>query len=136
MEPSEMKELVRHIMEDGFNQGDMSVVYDSFVSHYARHGYGVASMGSLEEHVADLKARHAAFSGARFEIHQMVAEGDTVAVRYTFHGTHTGELNGIAPTGRTVSRESSAFFTVADGKVVEGSIVADGHGLLDQLTSP
>jgi len=130
-----MKELVRHIMEDGFHREDMSVVYDSFVPDYVRHGHGVASMGSLEEHVADLEARHAAFSGARFEIHQMVAEGDTVAVRYTFHGTHTGELNGIAPTGRTVSRESSAFFTIADGKVVEGSIVADGHGFLAQLTA-
>ena len=131
-----MKELVRHIMEDGFNRGDMSVVYDSFVPHYVRHGFGVASMGSLAEHVADLEARHAAFSGARFEIHQMVAEGDTVAVRYTFHGTHTGELDGIAPTGRTVTRESSAFFTIADGKVVEGAVVADGHALLAQLTAP
>ena len=51
-----------------------------------------------------LQTRHAAFDGARFEIHQMVAEGNLVAVRYTFHGTHTGEYLGIPPTGRTVSR--------------------------------
>ena len=128
-----MKELVRHIMEDGFNQADMSVVYDSFVDDYVRHGFGVASMGSLAEHVEDLRSRHAAFDGARFEIHQMVAEGDLVAVRYTFHGTHTGEFMGIPPTGKSVSRSSAAFFKVADGKVVEGSIVADGTGLLTQL---
>ena len=81
MTSADMKELVRHIMEDGFNRADMSVVYDSFVEDYVRHGFGVPSMGSLAEHIADLSARHAAFDGARFEIHQIVAEGDTVAVR-------------------------------------------------------
>ncbi len=130
-----MKELVRHIMEDGFNKADMSVVYDSFVEDYVRHGFGGPSMGSLAEHVADLQARHAAFTNARFEIHQLLAEGDTVAVRYTFHGTHTGEFLGVAPTGREVSRPSAAFFTVADGKVVVGNIVSDGGGLMEQLTA-
>lgn len=129
------KELIRHIMEDGFNRADMSVVYDSFVEDYVRHGHGVDSMGSLAEHVADLKARHAAFSGARFEIHRMVAEGSVVAVHYTFHGTHTGEFAGLAPTGRVVTRPSSAFFEIADGKVTEGNIVSDGGGLLAQLTA-
>ncbi len=133
MEPNAMKELVRHIMEDGFNQADMSVVYDSFVTDYVRHGVGVPSMGSLEEHVADLRARHAAFDGARFEIHELVADGDTVAVRYTFHGTHTGEFAGIAPTGRTVSRPSAAFFKVADGKVTEGTVISDSGSFLAQL---
>ncbi len=129
------KELIRHIMEDGFNRADMSVVYDSFVEHYVRHGHGVASMGSLAEHVADLTARHEAFSDARFEIHRMVAEGNCVAVHYTFHGTHTGEFAGVAPTGRAVTRPSSAFFEIADGKVTEGTIVSDGRGLLAQLTA-
>lgn len=129
-----MRELVRHIMEDGFNKADMAVVYECFVEDYVRHGFGVGSMGSLEEHVADLKSRHEAFDDARFEIHQMVAEGDTVAVRYTFHGTHTGDFMGIAPTGRTVSRPSTAFFRVGDGKVVEGNIVSDSGGFLAQLS--
>lgn len=135
MSAEESKELVRHIMEDGFNKQDMSVVYDSFAEDYVRHGHGVASMGSLAEHVEDLKARHAAFSDARFEIGQMVSDGDHVAVRYTFHGVHTGPFAGVAPTGRSVSRPSSAFFKVVDGKVVEGHIVADGGGLIAQLTA-
>lgn len=135
MSTDEMKELIRHIMEDGFNKADMAVVYDSFVEDYKRHGFGAPSMGSLAEHVADLQMRHDAFDNARFEIHQMVAEGSTVAVRYTFHGTHTGEFMGVAPTGREVSRSSSAFFDIADGKVVVGNIVADGGGLMSQLTA-
>ena len=133
MTAREMKALIRHIMEDGFNKRDMSVVHASFHPDYVRHGHGVPSMGSLAEHVEDLQARHQAFEDAHFVIEQMVAEGDTVAVRYTFHGVHAGEFGGIAPTGLRVSRASAAFFTIRDGKVVEGHVFADGAGMLAEL---
>jgi len=136
MTASEMKELVRHIMEDGFNRQDMTVVYESFHDDYVRRGHGVGSMNSLAEHVEDLKSRHRAFTDAHFVIEQLLAEGDTVAVRYTFNGTHTGEFNGVVPTGRTVNRASAAFFVVRDGKVAEGDVFADGAGLMAQLTGP
>ena len=130
-----MKALVRHIMEDGFNKQDMAVVYASFTEDYVRHGHGVGSMGSLAEHVEDLRSRHEAFSDAKFTINSIIAEGNTVAVRYTFTGVHTGEFNGIAPTGKSISRESAAFFTVTDGKVSTGHVFADGAGLMAQLRS-
>lgn len=132
---AELRELIRHIMEDGFNRADMAVVYASFHPDYRRHGFGGPSVGSLDEHVADLQARHDAFAGARFEIHEIVADADrqTLAVRYTFHGVHTAEFLGVAPTGRAVTRPSAAFFQVRDGKVAEGWIVSDGGGFLAQL---
>jgi predicted ester cyclase len=89
-----------------------------------RHGYGVPSMGSLVEHTEDLLALHRAFDDAHFVIHQMIAEGDTVAVRYTFIGVHTGDYNGATPTGNRVSRASAAVFTIRDGKVAESHIFA------------
>ncbi|MEM7253280.1 MAG: ester cyclase [Pseudomonadota bacterium] len=134
MNADEMKELVRHIMEDGFNQQDMAVVYESFHPDYVRHGFGVDSMGSLAEHVDDLKARHAAFENAHFVINKILAHDDTVAVMYTFKGIHRGPFKGLAPTGREVTRTSAAFFTVRDGKVAEGTIIADSGGMLAQLT--
>ena len=134
MTSEEMKALVRHIMEDGFNKQDMSVVYDSFHDDYVRRGHGVGSMGSLAEHVEDLKARHRAFSNARFTIEALLADGDTVAVKYLFEGEHTGEFGGIPATGRGIRRASAAFFKVRDGKVAEGDVFADGAGLIAQLS--
>jgi steroid delta-isomerase-like uncharacterized protein len=133
MTADEMKALVRHIMEDGFNKQDMDVVHAAFTTDYVRHGHGVGSMGSLAEHVEDLLSRHQAFSDAKFTINTILAEGDTVAVRYTFTGVHTGEFNGIPATGKSISRESAAFFTIKDGKVAVGHVFADGAGLLAQL---
>ena len=135
MTPTEMKELIRHIMEDGFNKADMSVVYASFHDDYVRRGHGVGSMGSLAEHVEDLKARHRAFSDARFTIETLLTEGDIVAVKYVFEGEHTGEFAGIPPTGRSIRRASAAFFKVRDGKVSEGDVFADGAGLIAQLSA-
>ncbi len=127
------KELVRHIMEDGFNKADMSVIDETFHTDYVRHGHGVASMGSLAEHIADLKARHAAFDEARFTIEEIVADEDTVAVKYTFTGKHTGEFNGLPATGNRISRPAAAFFKIRDGKVAEGTVFADGAGFMAQL---
>ena len=133
MAASENKELVRHIMEDGFNKQDMAVVYETFHTDYVRHGHGVASMGSLAEHVEDLKARHQAFDDARFTIEKIVGDGDTVSVHYVFTGVHTGTFNGLPATGNRVSRPAAAFFTVRDGKVAEGTVFADGGGFMTQL---
>ena len=46
-----------------------------------------------------------AFSEMRHEIHYMVAENDLVAAGITLHMAHTGEYEGIAPTGRPISVE-------------------------------
>ena len=119
MDTSEMKELVRHIMEDGFNRQDMAVVYESFHHDYVRHGYGVPSMGSLAEHVEDLKARHRDFDDAHFVIRHVLADGDMVAVHYAFKGVRNGQH---------VTRQSAAFFLIREGKVAHGTIVADALG--------
>ena len=133
MTPESNKELIRHIMEDGFNKQDMAVVHATFHSDYARHGHGVASMTSLAEHVEDLQARHAAFDDARFTIQNIVADGDTVAVQFVFTGVHKGEFNGLTASGNSVSRPAAAFFKVRDGKVAEGTVFADGAGFMAQM---
>ena len=127
------KELIRHIMEDGFNKQDMSVVYESFHENYARHGHGVASMGSLAEHVEDLIARHKAFDDAKFTIHKIVGDGDTVAVQFDFTGVHSRDFNGVPVSGNKVIRPAAAFFTIRDGKVSEGTVFADSAGFMAQL---
>ena len=127
------KELIRHIMEDGFNKQDMSVVYESFHEDYVRHGHGVASMGSLAEHVEDLIARHKAFDDAKFTIHKIVGDGDTVAVQFDFSGVHSGDFNGVPVSGNKVIRPAAAFFTIRDGKVSEGPDFADSAGFMAQL---
>ena len=65
----------------------------------------------------------------------MVSDGDSVAVRYILRGTHTGTFMGVAASGNEVERHAVAIFSIEDGKVVEGHIVSDSGGLLEQLTN-
>jgi predicted ester cyclase len=47
-------------------------------------------------------------------------------------GTHTGELFGVAGTGRVVSLTGIAIYRIAEGRIVE-RWAEQGLGVLDQL---
>ena len=66
-------------------------------------------------------------------IEDLISEGDTVMARWSCHGTHKGDLNGIAPTGKpfTISGVSIARFV--NGKMSEGHVNWDALGLMQQL---
>lgn len=73
------------------------------------------------------------FSDQRWEIHDLIAEGDVVACHLTHHGRQTGDLMGIAPTGRTVAYDYVEFLRFRDGKVIEQWSVRDDMTLMRQL---
>ena len=74
-----------------------------------------------------------AFPDSYFTVEDMVAEGDKVATRKTFHGTHQGEFMGIPPTGQQVSTGLIDVVRIVDGKVVEHWSMGDNLGLMQQL---
>jgi predicted ester cyclase len=63
----------------------------------------------------------------------LIAEGDKVGWRYTFRGTHSGELMGIPPTGGTVTITGSVISRFAAGKFAEDWHQQDALGMLHQI---
>jgi predicted ester cyclase len=86
-----------------------------------------------DEYIARERAFVAAFSDSRITIEEMVGEGDTVMVRMTWEARHTGEVLGIAPTGRPFRISGFAADRHRDGKVVEHVRLFDRPSLLRQL---
>ena len=74
-----------------------------------------------------------AFPDARLTIEDIIAEGDSVVVRQTFHGTHQGDLMGIGPTGKQATATGITIIRWANGKAVEQWANYDDLGLLQQL---
>ncbi len=66
-------------------------------------------------------------------IEEMIAEGDLVAVRVKYGGTHQGHFLGVAPTGRQVDYAGMFFMTVADGVLTEVWFIDDDLNLMSQL---
>ncbi|MGH2584634.1 MAG: ester cyclase [Dehalococcoidia bacterium] len=64
---------------------------------------------------------------------ELIAEGDRVAERWTGRGTHRGEFQGIAPTGRQVAVPGVVFYRIRDSKIAEFRGSWDALGLLQQL---
>jgi steroid delta-isomerase-like uncharacterized protein len=74
-----------------------------------------------------------AFPDIRLTVEDIFSEGDMVAARVAFHGTHRGEFQGIPPTGKEVAFSSIEVNRVRDGKVEEHWVELDLLGLMQQL---
>ncbi len=87
---------------------------------------------SLREHIREAEA---AFPRYELVAHQIVAEGDIVAIRGTFYGVHKGEFAGIAPTGKKVSGDLMLFYRIHEGLIAEHWMQWDMKAVVDQLTN-
>lgn len=73
------------------------------------------------------------FPDVHFTIHDMIAEGDRVATRWSYVATHTGKFLSIEPTGKTVTDEGTTTVRLEDGRIAEMWVNQDSLGLLMQL---
>ena len=69
----------------------------------------------------------------RVTVGEMIAEGDKVAYRVTWTGTHTGEFMGIAATGKRVTVTETHVDQIANGKIMRHDGDSDQLGMLQQL---
>ena len=74
------------------------------------------------------------FSDIRWDIVDMAAEGDKVAVSWICSGTHDGEFMGLPATGRKVSFSVMNFYYFnAAGKIVNDVAAQGLFGLMSSL---
>jgi predicted ester cyclase len=74
-----------------------------------------------------------AFPDVKVSVDDLVAENDKVTLRWSSEGTHSGELNGIAPTKRRVAMTGIAIYRFDEGRIVEAWNNSDSLGMLRQL---
>ena len=131
MSTEENKALVRRAY-DALNQGNWEVVYEAFSPDLVLHNASTTMQG-LDAYKQFLSTFFTAFPDARFTLEDVIAEGDTVVVRQTWRGTHTGNFRGIPPTGKQVSGMGIIITRNVNGKAVELWSNFDDLGLLQQL---
>jgi steroid delta-isomerase-like uncharacterized protein len=127
------KALVKRAWDEVFNQKKLTVVDELFTSDYIYHGpqgqefRGTESLKQLLSHYLE------AFPDLHIDIEDLIAEGDKVVSRVISRGTHKGELQGIAPTGKKVSLRTIMISRIAGGKFAEDWESRDDLGMLQQL---
>lgn len=129
----ENKRLVQKFYEEFVNTGDYDAA-ERFISNDCAFYFGAVEVGRGPDAFRQmLRTLRTAFPDFRTTIESVIAEGDMVAERVTSKGTHQGEFQGIAPTGRAVSMPGISMFRIAGGKIIENWAMPDQLGLLRQL---
>ena len=111
-------------------RADMAALYRRYLTRCNEHRFdelgefvseqvsGSGPVDGLAAYIDGVKAVCTAFPDYRWELQELVVEGDTIAARLIGQGTHTGPFSGIAPTGRKVSTQELVIYRIADGKIV------------------
>ncbi|MBW4696591.1 MAG: ester cyclase [Aphanocapsa lilacina HA4352-LM1] len=116
--PDENKAVVRRFYEEAYNQKREAVLDEIISPDYLDKGHNPPGQG-IEGARQDLRGILAAFEPVHFAIEQLIAEGDTVAVRWTGSGVQVGEFGGMPATGQPMEFSGMSFYRLADGKLVE-----------------
>jgi steroid delta-isomerase-like uncharacterized protein len=126
--------VIRRFFSEVFNQGDVERV-DAFIHpDHENHDPTAPEVPSGPEGVRRLvELYRSAFPDIHFEHEDVVDLGGKVAHRWTFTGTHRGEIMGIEPTGRAVAVQGIEINRIADGKIAESWAISDALGMLEQL---
>ena len=82
---------------------------------------------------AQTRALRTAFPDLTLTIEDLVAEGDLIAVRATWRGTHQGSFRGVPAIGRRIEVSGMAFWRVAGGQIRESWNLIDLPTLMRQL---
>ena len=126
--------LVRSTL-DAFNEGDLDTCVALMGPDFVMHLAGLPPMRGPDVWRQGADVIRTGFPDLHARIDDLVAEGDRVAARLTFRGTHLGEFLGVPATGRTVEYVSHEFYRFADGLVAEEWICSDLASLQGQLTA-
>lgn len=125
----ENKRVIHRFVEEFWNQGRIEILDELVASNCIAwdQPFGPDGFKLLFANV------RTAFPDLKFQIEDMIAEEDKVAVRFVEHGTQQGLWFDIPPTGKTIKVPGIAIFRLTDGKIVHQWSYNDFGGEMTQL---
>lgn len=127
------KTLLEKYINEVWNRHNLAAIDDmllpDFVDHTVPPGFPQGPAGQR----AFVEGYLQGFPDTQIDLNEMVAEGDTVVLRWTATGTHTGELAGIPATGKSMKLPGIALWRFRNGKLIECWNHFDQMNLLQQI---
>ena len=113
----ENKAIVRRFLDELWNKRNRAILDELATPSYTLAGDALRS----------------AFTDLRLTVDDQIAEGDKVVTRWTMTGTHTGEFEGVASTGKQVTFTGIFIHRIEGGKLAERWTAASALGVQQQL---
>ena len=130
---AENKAIVRRLMQEAINQKNLDIIEELVAPDFVNHTAPPGTPPTREAWKKIVARMGAALPDAHLYIEDEIAEGDRVTTRFTFQGTHRGELMGISATGKTVNIGGIHIARVVNGKIVERWEEIDKMSMMVQI---
>lgn len=130
MGTSDTDRLLQRFTVDAWSQGDFSGFDEVIAEDY------VLEPGITADQFKELvRTYREAFPDLTLTVQDTVTEGSKIAYRWEITGTHEGEYQGIAPTGRRVTVTGMTMLQLRDGKVVKDRFESSSPPVEQLLTT-
>lgn len=129
---AENEAVARRFLEEVCDGRRADVAAEVMTADHAYHDPHVPAKPGPEGMLEALQPFQDGLEG-HWELREMFSSGDTVTMRWTGRGRHSGEVMGIPPTDREVFVEAISLLKFRDGKIAENFTMWDTLGMLQQL---
>lgn len=126
-------ELLRRAWS-AYDRGDVDAFAACLTDDWREHAPDGTATTLADERLT-MELHRAAFPDKHTEIHQIVADDESVACRCTIRATHSGAYFDVAPTRREVVVHEMMFNRVRDGRLCETWAITAGPGFYEQLAA-
>jgi predicted ester cyclase len=117
---------------DAMNTGQLEKIRDVATDDFVDHGSPVPLPPGPDGYIGILTFVTTVLQ-IRYEVHDVISDGDMVAIRATAHGVNAVTPQGIQPTGRPFAMKTAHFFRARDGRLCEHWGVRDELDVLYQV---
>jgi predicted ester cyclase len=123
------EEMLDRLFNDGMNGGDDTVIDEVLHEDYRNHSFLAHGRDSMKGVISDFRG---AFPDIQITVEERIVDGDRVAQRGHFTGTHTGSFMGIVASGHKVTVPWIDWWVVRDGLLADNWVVLDLGALVDR----
>lgn len=135
MSSEQNKQTARRIFEEVMNRGNLQLVNELVADDYRlREPEGLPA--GREGMLTLVQAYRTAFPDLRTTVEEMIAEGDTVAVRWSGMGTQSGTFMGVPPSGQRAQVRAISWLRFRNGRLSEEWSELSGLGVPQQMAVP
>jgi steroid delta-isomerase-like uncharacterized protein len=127
------RKLVSRYYNELWNHWQLELIPELLAEDFRFRGsIGVTARGrnGFADYVGTIRN---AFPDFHNHVESMLAEDNRVVARLQYTGTHRGKIFGVAPTGKQISYEGVAFFTIGAHQLRSARVLGARYELMRQL---
>jgi predicted ester cyclase len=126
-------QIAHWFVDDVWNRGDFRLVDQLFTPDVVLHYRGQSIHLTAQSGLGIVRNWRTAFPDFHFTLEDTIVEGNKVALRIPFTGTHQGRFMGAEPTGKTINVSETLILRLEGDRIAEMWEDYDEYGMRIQL---